>query len=197
MKRQRKKYLTPSHPWEKERMDTEDKMLRQFGLHRKEEIWRTQTLLRNFRGQARNLLAASGTQAERETRQLLDRLRKLGLVGAGATLDDVLGLTIEKLLERRLQTLVLRKGFAKTPRQARQLVLHGHIIIGGKQVNAPSYLVPVEEEPLIGYAEESSFKLKPPEAPVTPAAKPKGEEKAEAAPEQTDETVGEKVEGDA
>jgi small subunit ribosomal protein S4 len=197
MKRQRKKYLTPSHPWEKERIDTEDKMLRQFGLHQKEEIWRTQTLLRNFRGQARNLLAVSGTQAERETRQLLDRLRKLGLVGTGATLDDVLGLTIEKLLERRLQTLVLRKGFAKTPRQARQLVLHGHITIGGKQVNTPSYLVPVEEEPLIGYAEESSFKLKPPEAPDISAAEPKREEKAEATPEQTDETVGENVEGDA
>jgi small subunit ribosomal protein S4 len=197
MKRQRKKYLTPSHPWEKERMDTEDKMLRQFGLHQKEEIWRTQTLLRNFRGQARNLLAASGTQAERETKQLLDRLRKLGLVGESATLDDVLGLTIEKLLERRLQTLVLRKGLAKTPLQARQLVLHGQITIGGKQVNVPSYLVPIEEEPLIGYAEGSSFKLKPPEAPVTPAAEPKGEEKAEAVPEQTEETVEERSEEDA
>jgi len=197
MKRQRKKYLRPSHPWEKERMDAEDKILRQFGLHRKEEIWRTQTLLRNFRGQGRNLLAASGTQAERETKQLLDRLRKLGLVGAGATLDDVLGLTIEKLLERRLQTLVWRKGFAKTPLQARQLVLHGHVTIGGKQVNAPSYLVPVEEEPLIGYAEDSSFKLKPPEAPAIPAAEPSEGEKAEAAPEQTGETVEEKPEGDA
>jgi len=197
MKRQRKKYLRPSHPWEKERMDAEDKMLRQFGLHRKEEIWRTQTLLRNFRGQARNLLAASGTQAERETKQLLDRLQKLGLVGAGATLDDVLGLTIEKLLERRLQTLVLRKGLAKTPLQARQLVLHGHITIGGKQVNVPSYLVPVEEEPLIGYTEGSSFKLKPPEAPAIPAAEPSEGEKAEAALEQTGETVEEKPEGDA
>lgn len=197
MKRQRKKYLRPSHPWEKERMDAEDKILQQFGLHNKEEIWRTQTLLRNFRGQARNLLAASGTQAERETKQLLDRLRKLGLVGAGATLDDVLGLTIEKILERRLQTLVLRKGLAKTPLQARQLVLHGHITIGGKQVNAPSYLVPVEEEPLIEYAEGSSFKLKPPEAPAIPAAEPSEGEKAEAAPEQTGETVGEKLEGDA
>jgi small subunit ribosomal protein S4 len=187
VKRQRKKYLKPSHPWEKERMDAEDKILRQFGLHRKEEIWRTQTLLRNFRAQARNLLAASGTQAERETKQLLDRLRKLGLVGPEATLDDVLGLSIEKLLERRLQTLVWRKGLAKTPRQARQLVLHGHIAIGGRKVNAPSYLVPVEEEPLIGYAEGSSFISKPPEPPATTATG--GEEKADALPEQAGETV--------
>jgi small subunit ribosomal protein S4 len=194
MKRQRKKYLKPSHPWEKERIDAEDKVLRQFGLRRKEEIWRTQTLLRNFRAQARNLLAASGTQAERETRQLLERLRKLGLVGADATLDDVLGLTVEKLLERRLQTLVWKKGLAKTPRQARQLVLHGHIAVKGRKMNAPSYLVPVEEEPFIEYAEGSSFKLKPSEPPTAPAAGEGGEEKVGAASEQTG--VEEKVEGE-
>lgn len=197
MKRQRKKYLRPSHPWEKERMDAEDKTLRQFGLRRKEEIWRTHTLLRNFRRQARNLLAASGTQAERETKQLLDRLQKLGLVGAGTTLDDVLGLTIEKLLERRLQTLVWRKGLAKTQQQARQLVIHGHIAIGDKRVNVPSYLVPVEEEPLIGYGEGSSFQLKPPEAPAAPAAEPREEKKAEAPPEQKEEKVEAQSEGEA
>lgn len=194
MKRQRKKYLRPLHPWEKERMDAEDQMLRQFGLRRKEEIWRTHTLLRNFRGQARNLLAASGPQAERETKQLLGRLQKLGLVGAEATLDDVLGLTPEKLLERRLQTLVWRKGLAKTPQQARQLVLHGHIAIGGKRVNVPSYLVPVKEEPLIGYAEGSSFRLKPPEAPAAPEAEPSEGEKAEAPPKQAEEKVEEQTE---
>lgn len=180
MKRQRKKYLKPSHPWEKERMDAEDRMLRQFGLRRKEEIWRTQTLLRNLRSQARNLLAASGPQAERETRQLITRLGRLGLVSEAATLDDVLGLNIEKLLERHLQTIVYRKGLAQTPLQARQLVLHGHIAVAGRKVNAPTYLVPVDEEPLIGYAKGSSFQVKPPEAP---AAEPGAEEKAEAPPE--------------
>lgn len=183
MKRQRKKYTKPSHPWEKERMDAEDRMLRQFGLRRKEEIWRTQTLLRNFRSQARSLLAASGPQAERETRQLLTRLGRLGLVSEEATLDDVLGLSVEKLLERHLQTIVYRKGLAKTPLQARQLVLHGHIAIAGRRANVPTYLVPVDEESLIGYAKGSSFQVKPPEAPAAPAAEPGAEEKAEAPPE--------------
>ena len=81
MKRQRKKYLRPAHPWEKERMDAEDKLLNKYGLRRKEEVWRTETLLRNFRRQARQLLAASGPQAELESKQLLSRLRRLGLVG--------------------------------------------------------------------------------------------------------------------
>ncbi|MFB0499949.1 MAG: 30S ribosomal protein S4 [Candidatus Hadarchaeaceae archaeon] len=184
MKRQRKKYRRPLHPWEKERSDAEDKLLRQYGLRRKEEIWRIQTLLRNFRRQARHLLAASGTQAELETKQLLARLRRLGLVGEGATLDDVLGLNIENLLERRLQTLIHRKGLARTPQQARQLVLHGHIAIAGKQVSVPSYLVPLEDENMIGYVEGSSFKVQPqPEAPATETII---EEKVETRPEEAE-----------
>lgn len=196
MKRQRKKYLKPSHPWEKERMDAEDKTLRQFGLRRKKEIWRTHTLLRNFRRQARKLLAASGPQAERETKQLLKRLRKLGLVGTEATLDDVLGLTLEKLLERRLQTMVWRKGFAKTSRQARQLVLHGHIAVGNRKVNVPSYLVSVDEEPLIEYV-GSAPPQKPPEVPVAPVPEPAPEEKAEIHAGKSEGTVGNQSEGEA
>ncbi len=184
MKRQRKKYLRPLHPWEKERTDAEDKLLRQYGLRRKEEIWRIQTLLRNFRRQARHLLTASGPQAELETKQLLTRLRRLGLVGEGTTLDDVLGLNIENLLERRLQTIIYRKSLARTPQQARQLVLHGHITISGKQVSVPSYLVPLDEEGVIGYVEGSSFKVQP--KPEAPAAETIVEEKVETRPEEAE-----------
>lgn len=187
MKRQRKKYLRPSHPWEKERIDAEDKLLHKYGLRRKEEVWRTETLLRNFRRQARHLLAASGPQAELEAKQLVSHLRRLGLVGEGATLDDVLGLTVENLLERRLQTLIHRKGLAKTPREARQLVLHGHIAIAGKQIGVPSYLVPLKEEGAIGYVEGSSFKVQP--KPESPATKPGTEEKAKVQPEETEKAA--------
>jgi len=146
VKRQRKKYSRPRHPWDKQRMDAEDVLLRKYGLRRKKEIWKTAAILRGWRRQARRLLALSGKQAELETRQLLDRLRKYGLVGENATLDDVLSLTVEDLLERRLQTVVYRKGLARTPRQARQLIIHGHVKIGEQRVRTPSYLVPVEEE---------------------------------------------------
>ena len=193
MKRQRKKYLRPSHPWEKERMDAEDKLLHKYGLRRKEEVWRTETLLRNFRRQARQLLAASGPQAELESKQLLSRLRRLGLVGEDAILDDVLGLNVENLLERRLQTIIHRKELAKTPPQARQLVLHGHIVIAGKQVMVPSYLVPLEEEGTIGYAKGSSFKVQP--QPEAPAAEPITEGKAKAQPEETEKAAAKPKEG--
>lgn len=157
MKKQRRKYSRPLRPWEKGRMDAEDKLLRRYGLARKEEIWKTATVLRGLRRQARRLLTASGRQAELEKEQLLSKLRRLGLLVEGATLDDVLGLTVENLFERRLQTLIHRKGLARTPKQARQLVVHGHIAIAGEKVSVPSYLVSVEEEGEISCVTSSAF----------------------------------------
>jgi small subunit ribosomal protein S4 len=70
-------------------------------------------------------------------------------------LDDVLELDIESILSRRLQTLAYLKGLANTPKQARQLICHGHIAIGGRKVNVPSYLVSKDEEEEIGYFVDS------------------------------------------
>jgi small subunit ribosomal protein S4 len=50
------------------------------------------------------------------------------------------------MLERRLDNVVNRAGFAGSHAQARQLVLHGHVNVNGKKVNIPSYLVSVSEE---------------------------------------------------
>jgi len=175
-KKQHKKYLRPSHPWEEDRIEAENKLLRKYGLRRKEEVWKTETLLRSFRRNARRLLAASGSQAELETKQMLERLKRLGLILSGATLDDVLGLTVENILERRLQTIVSKKGLAKTPLQARQLVLHGHIMISRKRVTVPSYLVPVIEEGEISLAPGSNFAQPKPEVPppAVEAEEPQG-----------------------
>ena len=45
------------------------------------------------------------------------------------------------LLERRLDSVVFRMGFARTRREARQIVGHKHVLVNGKQVNIPSYLI--------------------------------------------------------
>jgi len=190
-KKQRKKYRRPSHPWEKDRIEAENKLLRKYGLRRKEEVWKTETLLRSFRRNARRLLTASGPQAELETKQLLERLKRLGLISGGATLDDVLGLTVENILERRLQTIVSKKGLAKTPLQARQLVLHCHVTISGKCVTVPSYLVSVKEEGEIGLTPGSAFTQPKPEVPppVVEAEGPQGsqaEVEGQQAPEQVE-----------
>ncbi len=55
--------------------------------------------------------------------------------------DGITGENLLRFLERRLDNVIYRAGFANTRRQARQLVNHGHFLVNGKKVNIPSYLV--------------------------------------------------------
>lgn len=143
MKRQRKKYERPRRPWDKERILKEKTLLKTFGLRRKKEIWITEALLRKYRRMARELAAKKDKEKERI---LIKKLIKLGLLEEGAGLDDVLSLTPENILERRLQTIVFRKGLANTPKQARQFIVHGKILLNNRKITYPSYLVTKEEE---------------------------------------------------
>ncbi|MEM1880023.1 MAG: 30S ribosomal protein S4, partial [Desulfurococcaceae archaeon] len=108
-------------------------------------------IVRYFRHRARALLAAPPDVREVEEKALIGRLIKLGLLKEGAKLDDVLNLRVEDLLERRLQTIVYRKGLARSIYEARQLIVHGHIAISGRRIRSPGYLVSVDEEPLIEF----------------------------------------------
>ncbi|MGD2250974.1 MAG: 30S ribosomal protein S4 [Candidatus Methanofastidiosia archaeon] len=148
-RKHRKSYETPTHPWRKGRIDKEKELIRKYGLKNKRDIWKAESKLRRIRRLARNLLGSHGEQAEDEESKLLGKLQKLGLLKGEPDLDSVLGLTIEDVLERRLQSLVHRKGLAKSPKHARQLVVHGHIRVGGRRITSPSYLVPVEQEETI------------------------------------------------
>lgn len=151
----RRTYETPKHPWEQARMDEERKLLTKFGLKNKRELWKAQSTLRNFRRQARELQArirAKEPQAEKETKWLLDALTRQGLIStATPTLDDVLGLQPQALLERRLQWIVYVKGFASSVIGSRQMIVHGHIAMGGHRVTRPGYLVRRDEESSIVY----------------------------------------------
>ncbi len=142
-KKLRKKYDTPKKPYDKERLQEERKLVKTFGLKNKKELWRAESIVRNYRRRARELQARRDKDKEKE---LIEKLAKIGLVAPNATLDDVLGLTTEHLLERRLQTQVFRRGLAKSVKHARQLIVHGHVTINGRKVWWPSYIVPVEEE---------------------------------------------------
>ncbi len=156
----RKKWMSPGHPWRRERLEAELKLLGTYGLRNKREIWIAQTIVRKFRHQARSLLAAPKEIREEAEKALLKRLYKLGLLPENATLDDVLRLTVEDLLERRLQTIVYKRGLARTVYQARQLIVHGHVAIGGRRVTSPGYIVSRDEEDLIDYAPTSPLKLR-------------------------------------
>lgn len=154
-KKQRKKYATPRFPWRTDVLQWELKLLGQYGLRNKHELWRHETMLSKFRGIARSLIGKTPEERGRMEEELLTRLKKLGVIHETAVLDDVLDLTVEDILERRLQTIVLRKGLAKTFHQARQLITHGHIVIGNRRVTVPSYLVTREEEKQIAYSPRS------------------------------------------
>ncbi|MCY0859056.1 MAG: 30S ribosomal protein S4 [Sulfolobaceae archaeon] len=162
-KRSRKKWSGPSHPWMKEQLQVEQQLLGEYGLRNKREIWLAQTIIREFRHLARSLLALPPAERAARERQLMRRLYKMGLVKSeNATVDDVLSLTTRDLLERRLQTIVFKKGLARTIYQARQLIVHGHIAIGGRRVTSPGYIVSRDEEDLIDYYPTSPFKAHPP-----------------------------------
>lgn len=143
MKRQRKKYQTPTRPWDKERIETEKVLLKNYGLKSKREIWKTQATLRKYRRLARELVARQDITKEKT---LVARLTKFGLVTKDASLDAILGLTIEDFLNRRLQTVLFKKGLANTPKQARQFITHRQVMIDNRKIKFPSYMVPVDEE---------------------------------------------------
>lgn len=154
-KKQRKKYETPRFPWRTDVLQEELKILGQYGLRNKHELWRHKTALSKFRGIARSLIGKTPEEHRKMEEELLTRLKKLGIIRETAALDDVLDLTIEDVLERRLQTIVFRKGLSKSVYQARQLITHGHIAIGKQRVTVPSYLVTREEESQITYTPQS------------------------------------------
>jgi small subunit ribosomal protein S4 len=163
-KKQRKKFDTPRFPWQIDALENELKLLGQYGLRNKREIWRHKTLLSKYRGIGRSLLGMSTDKRKEQEKQLLDRLHRLGILPEESALDDVLDLTLEVILERRLQTLVFHKGLAQSIQQSRQLITHGHIAIKGKRVSTPSYLVLKDEETKITYAPTSP--LTKPDHPI-------------------------------
>lgn len=183
IKKQRKKYDTPRFPWRTDIMQAELKLIGQFGLRNKHELWRHETILSTFRGTARSLIGKAPEERKKMEEELLNRLKRLGVLPETAVLDDVLDLTIEDILERRLQTIVLRKGLAKTAQQSRQLITHGHITIGGQRVKTPGHLVTRPEESQIEYMAQSA--LANPNHPlrqtiaVAPQAEPAHEKEGE------------------
>lgn len=157
-------------------------LLGTFGLRNKRELWKSQTHLSSIRKQARTLLAATEQVRLREERKLLDSLRSSGLVTETATLDDILSLTVEDLLSRRLQTMVFKKGMAVSPLQARQLIVHGHVTIGERVITIPGYEVGHDEEGTVVLRRTTEGTASAPEAVAAgaPAAEVSVEVKEEA-----------------
>jgi small subunit ribosomal protein S4 len=156
-KKQRKKYETPRFRWRKDTLQEELKLLGQYGLRNKHELRRHKTMLSKTRGIARSLIGKTPEERTKMENELLTRLKKLGVLDETAVLDNVLDLSIEDLLERRLQTIVFRKGLTRTIFQSRQLITHGHVNIGNRRVTVPGYIVSKEEENQVAYSPQSTL----------------------------------------
>jgi len=153
MRRLKKLFTRPFKRWDAARIKEEKALLQEFGLKNKRELWRAKTKLKRFRGRARELFVDdSGKEA------LFNKLKKMGIFTGDTTIDDILGMRIQDILERRLQTKVLRKKMAQTIGQARQLITHRHITVDGKIVDIPSFVVTIENENKIGFADGSPIK---------------------------------------
>lgn len=156
-RKQKKKYVAPKKPFDSDRFEQELQMIGIYGLRNKKELWKHKTELSNYRRQARNLLALPVTEREKEERELVNKLSRLGILTTEPTLDHVLDLTMENLLERRLQTVVFRKGLASSMHHARQLVTHGHIALDSAKVDTPQRIITVAEEDRIQYTAKSAL----------------------------------------
>ena len=165
-----KHYNTPSHPWQKTRIEQERTLTHQYGLKSKKEIWKADTKVREMRRQARKLTAkANDQQAQKEKELLLGKLNRLGMLEQGAALEDILRMSPENILDRRLQTQVYLQGLASTVKQSRQLIIHGHISVEGAVNRVPGMLVTKTQETNITYSPSSA--LNSDLHPVRPGAK--------------------------
>jgi len=156
-KKRRKKYSLPLQKWEKSRIDEELKLTHEYGLKNKREIRKADSKLRNFKSQAKRLVALTTPQAEKEKTQLLDKLKSLALIKTDSSMDNILDLELKDLLDRRLQTVLSKKGLAKTVKAARQFIVHGHVLVNNIKITVPGYLINIQEEGHITFAINSSL----------------------------------------
>jgi small subunit ribosomal protein S4 len=174
-----KSFETPRHPWQEARMASEVQLVKAYGLRNKREVWKAASMLRMYRSEARELLASAANAQDRgleghqktQSEEILSKLIRYGIIKPDANIDDILSLKTENLLERRLQTQVLRLGLARTVIQARQFITHGHIAVNGRKATIPGMLLSKEDEMHIGYYGNSPLVSEShPERPVQVAS---------------------------
>ena len=162
-------------------MDEENIIVKKYGLKNKREIWKAKSEVSKLRRRAKALIGHDAI----EQKEFFDKLGRMGIPTVSTS--DVLALTEESLLDRRLQTVVFKKKLANTPGQARQFIVHKTVLVDGKVVNSPSFIVTRDLEDKISL-KERKIKEKPAEEVV-----PKEEEKTEEVKEKTEETAPEGV----
>ncbi|HSB46933.1 MAG TPA: 30S ribosomal protein S4 [Candidatus Bilamarchaeum sp.] len=181
-RRLRNKTERPKKLWDLDRIKNDRALMTEYGLKNMRELWRATAELKKYRREARRLLSLTEEERKDDAKKVLQKLARMGVLKEGAVIDDVLSLEVRVILERRLSTLVLRKGLAKTIAQSRQLITHGFIGIKGRMVTRPGYLVSSEEESALSHTKPIDLSTKT-EAPAEKAEAPAEPAKPEPAKE--------------
>ena len=150
--RKHKKYSRPRKAYDKVRIEEENELVKNYGLKNKREIWKAEAAVDKIRRQAKQLI----TKSQEEQKIFFDKLNKIGL--KVDKIADVLALKKEDWLKRRLQSILIEKQLAKTPKEARQFIVHKHVAILGNIVNVPSYVVGRDEEKNISLVKLNKLK---------------------------------------
>lgn len=145
--------------WNLQRIKSDNDIIEEYGLKNMRELWMAQSEISRIRGNVRSLLSGSSSNANME-KDILTNLSKKGISAQNPTLDQLLDIKESAILERRLQSIVFRKGMARTMKQARQLITHGFIAINANKVNKPGYIVSKTEEDKISYYKPIEIQLK-------------------------------------
>ena len=159
----RPKTQTPAHPWKAARIEEEHALKEQFGLKKvggMREIWREKSALRRHRNQAMKLIGrvdSSEGHYAREKSNLVESMHRKGLLAEGSSIDDVLQISVEHMLSRRLQSVVYYRGLAPSMRAARNMIVHGHISIGQQRMTVPGYKILRIEEDSLNYSANSPY----------------------------------------
>ncbi|ODV89223.1 hypothetical protein CANCADRAFT_3855 [Tortispora caseinolytica NRRL Y-17796] len=155
-----KTYSVPKRPYDAARLDAELKLVGEYGLRNKRELYRIGLQLSKIRRAARDLLTRDEKDEKRlfEGNALIRRLVRVGVLSEDRMkLDYVLALRIEDFLERRLQTQVFKLGLARSIHHARVLIRQRHIRVGKQLVNVPSFMVRLDSQKHIDFALTSPF----------------------------------------
>jgi small subunit ribosomal protein S4 len=140
IKKKKTRYSKPKKIYDRDRIEEENKLIQKYGLKNKKEIWKAKSEISRIRRRAKALIQKS----EEEKQEFFKKLNKMGL--KVKEVADILALTEKDLLERRLQTIVFKKGLAKTPKQARQLIVHKYVLVNKEAINTPSFKITIDLE---------------------------------------------------
>lgn len=157
-KKHRKKYVSHKKRWDKTTIVEEKVLVDDYALKNKREIRKIEQQLSRFKSVAKTLNRTTETKESSEAKNFIEKLKKLGYLSIEAqSLDEILDITVRDILERRLSNILYKNKLARTPTQARQFIVHGHVLVDGKCVNSPSYSVSLLEEPTVTFVANSSL----------------------------------------